>query len=130
MAGSPRLTVNEQQSHVDPVAVGRVRSYCISLPGTTEKEAWGDPSFRVNGRMYAIMKFGRGTKLWAAGPPGAQETLLDSDPGRFFKPSNHPLHDGWVGMHLDDNPVDWETVEFLLTQAHAEVAGRRTGGKQ
>ncbi|MGH2608312.1 MAG: MmcQ/YjbR family DNA-binding protein, partial [Tepidiformaceae bacterium] len=105
--------------------VGRVRAFCMSLPGTAEKEAWGDPSFRANGRMYAILKFGRGTNLWLAAPPGAQESLTEDNPSRFFRPSNHPLHEGWVGVRLQaPAAIDWDEVEFLLTQAHGHIGAR------
>ncbi|MEX1103427.1 MAG: MmcQ/YjbR family DNA-binding protein [Dehalococcoidia bacterium] len=119
-----RRTPNEQQPHVHVPAVDRVRKLCLSLPGSSEKEAWGDPSFRANGRMYAIMKFGRGMRLWCAAPAGAQQVLVESDPARFFKPSNHPLHSGWIGITLDLTPIDWDAVGFLLAQAHEVVVAR------
>jgi len=120
-----RRTANEQQPHVDLAVVDQVRAICMGLPGTAEKQAWGDPSFRAGGRMYAIMKFGRGTALWLAAPPGASEALISSDPRRFYRPSNHPLHAGWVGLHLEDAAdIDWQEIEFLAAQAHATVAAR------
>jgi hypothetical protein len=101
----------------------------MSLPGTSEKQAWGDPSFRAGGRMYAILKFGGGrTDLWMAAPAGAQEALTGNNPSRFFKPSNHPLHDGWIGLHLRaPAAIDWDEVEFLLAQAHVVAGGRAAG---
>jgi predicted DNA-binding protein (MmcQ/YjbR family) len=120
-----RRAANEQRPHVDLAVVDRVRAISMSLPGTSEKEAWGDPSFRAHGRMYAIIKFGRGTALWLAAPPGAQEALTASNPARFFRPSNHPLHDGWIGIDLQDSPrIDWDEVAFLLAQAHGTVQSR------
>ncbi len=124
------LTPNEQQPHVNPAVVARVRTFCLALPGTAEKEAWGDPSFRAHGRMYAILKFGRGTDLWMTAPTGAQEALVQSDPSRFFRPSNHPLHEGWIGVRLGSPaPVDWDEVEFLLAQAH-DTLRTRAGEKR
>jgi predicted DNA-binding protein (MmcQ/YjbR family) len=125
------LSANEQQPHVNPTIVARVRQLCMALPGTAEKEAWGDPSWRAHGRMYAILKFGRGTALWMAAPEGAQKSLIESNPSRFYKPSNHPLHDGWIGTYLDGRvAIDWDEVEFLLAQAHeaarAKASARRS----
>jgi hypothetical protein len=124
------LSADEQQAHVDPAVVARVRRFCMALPGTTEKEAWGDPSWWTHGRMYAILKFGRGTNLWMAAPDGAQESLVTNDSSRFFRPSNHPLHDGWVGIHLGAPAVvDWGEIEFLLAQAH-DVTRVRAAAKR
>jgi predicted DNA-binding protein (MmcQ/YjbR family) len=121
----PERSSNEQLPHVDRSVVDRVRAICLELPGTTEKEAWGDPSFRAGGRMYAIMKFGRGTALWLAAPDGAQATLCAARPQTFFRPSNHPLHEGWIGIRMQDpRAIDWEEIEFLIAQAYDEVGAR------
>lgn len=118
-------SANEQQPHVDLAVVDQVRAICMALPGTTEKQAWGDPSFRAHGRMYAILKFGRGTALWLAAPPGASGALVSAEPERFYRPSKHPLHDGWVVLHLEDSTaINWQEIEFLAAQAHATVAER------
>ncbi len=37
-----------------PDALARVREICLALPETTEKEAWGGPTFRVKTRMFAM----------------------------------------------------------------------------
>ena len=29
-----------------------LREICLALPEATEKEAWGDPTFRVQGKMF------------------------------------------------------------------------------
>jgi predicted DNA-binding protein (MmcQ/YjbR family) len=124
-------TPNEQQAHVDLAVVDRVRDICLGLPGTSEKPAWGDPSFRANGRMYAILKFGKGTALWCTAPDGAQEALIQSNPARFYKPSNHPLHNGWIGLRLEPSAsIDWDEVAFLLAQAHEVVCARTTSGRR
>jgi hypothetical protein len=124
-------TPNERQPHVDLAVVDRVREVCLALPGTSERTAWGDPSFRVNGRMYAIMKFGRGTALWCAAPEGAQTSLVEGQPSRFYRPSNHPLHEGWLGLRLEPSGgIDWDEVQFLLAQAHEVVSGRSGPARQ
>lgn len=32
----------------------RVRQFCLSLPGVTEKIAWGEPTFRVRDRIFVM----------------------------------------------------------------------------
>lgn len=126
-----RRTTNEWQPHVDLAVVDRVRRLCLALPGSSEKEAWGDPSFRARNRMYAILKFGKGTALWCAAPDGAQAALIESDCARFFKPSNHPLHEGWIGMRLEPSAtIDWDEIAFLLAQAHEVACARSAPGRR
>lgn len=47
----------------DPVE--RLRRICLALPGASEKQAWGDPTFRVRDRIFAMVKSGDGRcSLW------------------------------------------------------------------
>jgi len=66
----------------------RVREICLSLPETTEKEAWSAPTFRVKKKMFAMFlnqHHGDGrVALWLDAPPGDQELLVAADPVRFF----------------------------------------------
>jgi hypothetical protein len=61
--------------------------------------------------------------LWLAAAPGAQETLVDGAPGRFFRPP-YVGHRGWLGVYLDV-PVDWDELEHLIADAHAVASARR-----
>lgn len=100
----------------DPVE--RLRRICLALPGASEKEAWGDPTFRVRERIFAMVKFGDGRcSLWCKAPDGSQEVLVGVDPRRFFVPP-YVGHKGWVGMRLDDGP-DWDEVAAIVARAHA-----------
>ena len=38
----------------------RLRAICLALPEATEKEAWGDPTFRVRDKIFAMEKRGDG----------------------------------------------------------------------
>ncbi len=64
-----------------------LRTVCLALPGATEKEAWGDPTFRVRDRIFALAKRGDGrVSVWRKAPPGSQAVLVGADPERFFVP--------------------------------------------
>jgi hypothetical protein len=45
---------------IDPVTIAELRAFCMSLPGTHEKETWGDAdhagdvTFRVRDKIYLI----------------------------------------------------------------------------
>src|SRR5277367_6255996 len=34
--------------------IDKLRKICLALPDVVEKEAWGEPTFRVRGRMFAM----------------------------------------------------------------------------
>lgn len=65
----------------------RLRAICLAPPEAVEKEAWGDPTYRVRDRIFAMEKRGDGrASLWCKAPPGSQEVVVGTDPGRFFVP--------------------------------------------
>lgn len=99
----------------------RLRAICLGLPEAEEKEAWGDPTYRVRDRIFAMEKRGDGrVSLWCKAPPGSQMVLVGADPERFFVPP-YVGPKGWVGMRLDRGP-DWEEVAKLTRRSYALVA--------
>jgi hypothetical protein len=104
--------------------VDRVRRICLALPGATEKEAWSEPTWRVGGKLFAQLDdHHHGSPhcaLWLPAPLGVQETLVESDPERFFRPP-YVGHKGWIGVVLDTKP-DWNAVEALIEQAYRLIA--------
>ena len=40
--------------------IDRLRSVCVAFFGDAEKDAWGDPTFRVRDRIFAMQKCGDG----------------------------------------------------------------------
>jgi predicted DNA-binding protein (MmcQ/YjbR family) len=102
----------------------RLRTICLALPEATEKEAWGDPTFRVREKIFAMERRGDGrVSLWCKAPPGSQTILVTADPLRFFVPP-YVGHKGWVGMRLDAGP-DWEEVAGLVRRSYRLVAPKR-----
>ena len=99
----------------------RLRAICLALPDTMEKEAWGDPTFRVGGKIFAMEKRGDGRiSLWCKAPPGSQMVLVGADPERFFAPP-YVGHKGWVGVRLDRGP-DWAEVAALVRRSYRLIA--------
>jgi predicted DNA-binding protein (MmcQ/YjbR family) len=107
-------------------ATTRLRRICLALTGAVEKQAWGDATFRVRDRIFAMVKTGDGrVSVWCKAPPGGQQHLVEADPQRFFVPP-YVGPKGWVGMRLDDRP-DWTEVEALVRRSHDLIARRKTG---
>ncbi len=102
----------------------RLRAICLALPEAAEKEAWGDPTFRVRDKIFAMVKFGDGrVSVWCKAPEGSQAVLVGADPERFFVPP-YVGHKGWVGIRLDDGP-DWAEVEALVRRSYRMIAPKR-----
>jgi predicted DNA-binding protein (MmcQ/YjbR family) len=107
-----------------PAPVERLRAICLALPEASEKEAWGDPTFRVRDKIFAMEKRGDGrSSLWCKAPPGSQAVLVGADPRRFFVPP-YVGHKGWIGVRLDDGP-DWAEVALLVRRSYRLTAPER-----
>ncbi|MEM9145750.1 MAG: MmcQ/YjbR family DNA-binding protein [Pseudomonadota bacterium] len=106
----------------------RVRALCLALPEATEKEAWGDPTFRVRDRIFAMLKCGRGAEgVWMKAPDRAQEVLVGANPNRFFRPP-YVGHRGWIGVRLAPDP-DWAELAQLLTRSWRLTAPKRLAAR-
>lgn len=105
--------------------LARVRRHCLALPGATEKEAWGAPTFRVKGKLFAMYAdagdhHGEGRPaVWVKSTRENQSVMIDMDPGRFFSPP-YMGPSGWVGVWLDKN-VSWKMVADVLADGHRLV---------
>lgn len=99
--------------------LARLREVCCSLPEVTEKEAWGEPTFRVRDKLFAMFATDHhhdgNVAVWCKAAMGMQEVLIDADPERFFKPP-YVGPKGWIGIRLDGK-VDWDEVHALLAES-------------
>ena len=112
---------------LDPDRLERLRAICLALPQATEKQTWGDPTWRVKNRIFAMQKGnydGGRPSVWLKAPPGGQDLLVGSAPDRFFVPP-YVGHKGWVGVWLDGHSVDWEELADLIDDSHRLIAARR-----
>ena len=103
--------------------LARLRAICLALPEAAEVETWGDATFRVRGKIFAMVKRGDGrVSFWCKAPPGSQAILVEADPARFFAPP-YVGPKGWIGMRIDDGP-DWAEVEHLVRRSYGMTAPR------
>src|SRR4051795_10548251 len=101
-----------------------LRAIYLALQEATEKEAWGDPTFRVRDKIFAMEKRGDGrVSVWCKAPPGSQEVLVGADPERFFIPP-YVGPKGWIGMRLDRRP-DWREVTEVVRRSYMLIAPKR-----
>jgi predicted DNA-binding protein (MmcQ/YjbR family) len=108
-------------------AVQRLRAICLRLPEATEKIAWGEPTWRVRGKLFAQLDdHHHGADhlaVWLPAPLGEQEAMIFTDPARFFRPP-YVGPRGWVGVRIDRRP-NWAQVATLVEQAYRLVASPR-----
>ena len=124
-----RLTATRYLGPV-PAAVPRVltkaRKLCLALPEAHEVLAWGEPTFRVRNKMFAMYAHasnhhgGGRHALWLKCTPTNQQLLVAAEPGRFFVPP-YVGPSGWVGVGLDGTP-DWAAIGDLVCDAYLAVA--------
>lgn len=108
--------------------IDRLRQLCLAFPGATEKEAWGEPTFRAPKifAMYAsaATHHGRGRPaVWIKAMPLNQEMAIRSDPERYFKPP-YVGPSGWIGVYLDKRPP-WSAIAALLDDGYRQVAPKK-----
>jgi predicted DNA-binding protein (MmcQ/YjbR family) len=107
----------------------RLRKLCLAFPEAHEAEAWGEPTFRVRNKLFAMYAAavnhhgGGRPAVWLKADPGNQALMVQATPARFFRPP-YVGPSGWVGTWLD-REVDWAELEGLLRDAYRLVAPKR-----
>jgi hypothetical protein len=109
--------------------IERVRELALGLADTTEVIAWGEPTWRVGGKLFAMFDtHHHGSphlSVWIPAPPGAQQALIESDPARFWRPP-YVGHKGWVAVIVDDPDPPWDMIGSLIADAHRMIAPARS----
>jgi len=109
--------------------LARLRKACLALPEAHEVVAWGEPTFRIKNKIFAMYAsadthHGRGRPaVWCMAGPGNQEVMVRLRPDRFFVPP-YTGPSGWIGIYLDGR-VSWREVAELLHDAYMLRAPRK-----
>lgn len=112
-----------------PSPLTKLRKLCLALPAAHEVEAWGEPTFRVKGKLFAMYAHasnhhGAGRhSVWIKATKENQALMIRTQPDRFFKPP-YVGPSGWVGVYLDESP-DWDEVTELLRDGWKMTAPKR-----
>jgi len=106
-------------------ALARLRALCTSLPGATERSAWGHPNFRTRTRTFATFEWIDGRPSIALRLDPADVDLLLKRP-RFF---STPYGRGrWVSVWVDGR-VSWTLVDRLVRRSHELAVRKRTDAR-
>jgi predicted DNA-binding protein (MmcQ/YjbR family) len=112
-----------------PSPLSRVRKICLALPGTHEVEAWGEPTFRVKNKLFAMYASpgshhtGDFPSIWVKSTPINQQFMVQDKPRRYFVPP-YVGASGWVGVRLDGR-VNWTDVADALRDGYELLAPKR-----
>ena len=112
---------------ITPARLKKLRELCRKLPQATEKEAWGDPTFRVKDKIFAMQKGnydGGRPSVWLKLGPGGQQHLVRSEPALYFVPP-YVGSKGWVGAWLDGRNVPWARIGELIAESYRLIAPKR-----
>ena len=106
----------------------KLRKLCLALPEAHEVEAWGEPTFRVRNKLFAMFSgaghHGAGRNaVWCKAPPGDQELMVSMAPARFFRPP-YVGPSGWVGVYLDKG-TDWKELKDVIEESYRMTAPKR-----
>lgn len=117
-----------------PRPLTRLRRICLALPEAHEVEAWGEPTFRVRNKLFAMFAsasthHGQGRPaVWCKAGSGNQQIMVRGAPDRFFVPP-YVGPSGWVGIWLDGR-VQWDELADLLRDSYDLVAPKRIREQQ
>ena len=101
----------------------RVRRLCLALPEATEKETWGEATFRVRDKIFLMAGGSKSLSITMKAPPGAQEVLVAGDPEHCYVPA-YVGHRGWVGVRIDGT-TDWKLIAELIEESYRMTAPKR-----
>ena len=112
-----------------PRPLTRLRRLCLALPEAHEVEAWGEPTFRVKNKLFAMYADaadhhgGGRNAVWCKAAPGNQALMVKAAPDRFFVPP-YVGPSGWVGIYLDAG-TDWDELADLLRDSWRMTAPKK-----
>ncbi|MGP3951582.1 MmcQ/YjbR family DNA-binding protein [Streptomyces sp. 7N604] len=100
-----------------------VRRIALALPETEEKLAWGMPTFRVKGKIFASLA-DDDDSIGVKCPIEDREELIAAEPGKFFLRPGHDDNFAWLRVRLAALD-DGNELEAILLDAWRLTAPRR-----
>jgi hypothetical protein len=111
--------------------LARLRRICLALPEACEVEAWGDPTWRIGKKIFAMQKGnyeGGEPSIWLKADIEAQAQLIEANPKVFFVPP-YVGHKGWVGARMDTKSVPWPLLAELIETSYRLIAPKKLAAR-
>lgn len=102
--------------------LNRIRKLALAFPETDEASPFGDPWFRVRGKMFACFTTHEGVPAVVA-KVGKENLDIFLKDARFYESPYIGRH-GWVGLRLDGKPV-WQEIAALIRDSYNRVAPKK-----
>ena len=97
-----------------------IRKHALALPGAEERPHWGDPCYRVRGRIFAVVHPREKTAVLKLARED-QSALVAAAPDVFG--TNAWSHQGWTIVDL--RRIEARELYALVDDAWRQVAGKR-----
>ncbi|MFF4165341.1 MmcQ/YjbR family DNA-binding protein [Streptomyces sp. NPDC001741] len=106
-----------------PTTADDVRAIALSLPEASEKLAWGQPTFRVAGKIFAALGEDDAT-MGVKCPVEDRAELIASEPQKFFVRPGHDDAYAWLRVRLAALD-DTAELTAVLVDSWRQAAPRR-----
>jgi len=109
--------------------VDQVRQRAMALPEAEETLSHGMPCFGViKGKKFAYVSInhhsdGKLALLVKISGLDEQQHLIESDPGRYYRPAY--FGNDWIAVRLDGREVDWDAIGDWLARSWRAIAPKR-----
>lgn len=106
----------------DAPELERLRSFCMMLPEVTEVDTFGNATFRIATKQFAIFEVDdEGATLVCFKTTVERQAELVED--ERFAPETHTGHYGWTTVRID-GPEDagWSQIDRLVVDSYRLVA--------
>jgi predicted DNA-binding protein (MmcQ/YjbR family) len=105
----------------------KLRKICLRLPEATEGITFGHPTFRVAGKMFAVLEEYKG-ELGICLKVGKLLQGVFLEDARFFRTPYIGKH-GWVTLRVHAAPLNWNEVRQLVEGSYGMVAPEKSAKK-
>ena len=109
----------------------RLVKLCKSYPKVEVEQIGNEKehlAFKIQRRIFAYYLFDHHgdsrIALCCKSSLSEQHRLVREDPEEFFVPP-YVGKKGWIGVRLDSDNVDWNSIEELVLRAYQEIAPKK-----
>ncbi len=126
----PRVLADYVSRDTNPeYLIAQVRKFALAQPEADEVLSHGMPCFGIiGGKKFAYVSVdhhGDSKIALLVKISGVEEQamLIDSDPGRYYRPAY--FGDGWVGVRLDLGDTDWDHISSWVAKSWRAAAPKK-----
>jgi predicted DNA-binding protein (MmcQ/YjbR family) len=112
----------------EKVVLKKLRVICLRLPAATEGVSFGHPTFRIEGKTFAVLEEYKGELGIGLKVGTLLQSVFLEDP-RFFRTPYIGKH-GWVTLRVHAAPPDWNEIGEMVKGSYQLVAPKNAARKR